>query len=125
MFLGWISVISTIGLFKNVTIFSFIVPIIILAIPIFDTIFVIVRRISDGKSILLADNKHIHYRLLEVGFSHCTTVLIIYGFSVLFGVIAILFSKGSLGVTIILTIALFLLLQSLAELLGVVDNEKK
>lgn len=126
MLLGYsISVLSTIGLFKNVTIFSFIVPIIILAIPIFDTIFVIVRRISDGKSILLADNKHIHYRLLEVGFSHRTTVLIIYGFSVLFGVIAILFSKSSLEVTIILTIALFLLLQSLAELLGVVGNEKK
>lgn len=125
MFLGYsIAVLSTIGLFKNVTIFSFIVPIIVLAIPIFDTIFVIVRRIIDGKSILLADNRHIHYRLLEVGFSHRTTVLIIYGFSTLFGLIAVLFSKGSIAITIILTIVLLLILQSLVELLGVVGNEK-
>src|SRR5690625_7212844 len=45
MFLGYsIAVISTLGLFKSVTLFSFIIPIIILAIPIFDTIFSIVRR---------------------------------------------------------------------------------
>lgn len=125
MFLGYsIAVISTLGLFKNVTIFSFILPIIILAIPIFDTLFAIVRRILDGESILLPDKKHIHYRLLEAGFSHRATVLIIYGFSALFGLIAILYSKASLVVTFILSLALLLLLQAFAELAGVIGNGK-
>lgn len=45
-FLGYcISVISLLGLYKSVTLFSFIVPIIILGVPIFDTIFAIIRRI--------------------------------------------------------------------------------
>lgn len=126
MLLGYsIAVLSTIGLFKNVTLFSFIVPIIILAIPIFDMIFVMVRRFIDGKNILIADNRHIHYRLLEAGYSHRTTVLIIYGFSALFGFIAILFSKVSVTITLILTMVLFLLLQSLTEILGIVGNRKQ
>src|SRR5699024_11986304 len=39
-----IAVISILGLFKNIAIFSFIIPIVILAVPIFDTLFAIVRR---------------------------------------------------------------------------------
>ncbi|NMA90755.1 MAG: undecaprenyl/decaprenyl-phosphate alpha-N-acetylglucosaminyl 1-phosphate transferase [Amphibacillus sp.] len=125
MFLGYsIAVISTLGLFKNVTLFSFILPIIILAIPIFDTLFSIVRRMLDGENILLPDKKHIHHRLLEAGFSHKVTVLIIYAFSALFGLIAILFSKSSLIVTVVLSIALLLILQAFAEMVGVVGNGK-
>lgn len=125
MFLGYsIAVISTLGLFKNVTIFSFIVPIIILAIPIFDTLFAMVRRMLNGESIALADKKHIHYRLLQAGFSHRATVLMIYGFAALFGLIAILFSKASLAITLVLSLALLLLLQAFAELVGVIGNGK-
>ncbi|NLJ19271.1 MraY family glycosyltransferase [Globicatella sulfidifaciens] len=125
MFLGFsIAVISTLGLFKNVTIFSFIVPIIILAIPIFDTLFSIVRRALAGENIMLPDKKHIHYRLMESGFSHRATVLIIYGFSALFGVIAILFSQVSLIMTLVLTVTVLLLLQAFAEITGVVGDGK-
>ena len=125
MFLGYsIAVISTLGLFKNVTLFSFIIPIIILAIPIFDTLFSIVRRVVAGESILKADRKHIHYRLLESGFSHRSTVLIIYGFAAIFGIIAILFSQVSLIMTLVLTITLLLLLQAFAEITGVVGDGK-
>ncbi|GAA4069291.1 MraY family glycosyltransferase [Amphibacillus indicireducens] len=125
MFLGYsIAVISTLGLFKNVTLFSFILPIIILAIPIFDTLFSIVRRMLDGENILLPDKKHIHHRLLEAGFSHRATVLIIYAFSALFGLIAILFTKSSLIVTVVLSVALLLILQAFAEMVGVIGNGK-
>lgn len=126
MFIGYsIAVISTLGLFKNVTIFSFILPVIILAVPIFDTLFVMVRRMISGESILIADKKHIHYRLLDAGFGHRTTVLIIYGFSALFGLIAILFTQASLIVTIVLSVVLLLMLQAFAEMIGVVGNGKK
>ncbi|MCZ0703681.1 UDP-GlcNAc:undecaprenyl-phosphate GlcNAc-1-phosphate transferase [Natronobacillus azotifigens] len=125
MFLGYsIAVISTLGLFKNVTLFSFIIPIIILAIPIFDTLFAIVRRIINGDNIMLPDKKHIHYQLLAAGFSHRTTVLIMYGFAALFGTIAILFSRVSTGITFLLTLALLVLLQIFAELVGVIGKGK-
>ena len=46
LFLGYcISVISLLGLYKSVTLFSFIVPVIILGVPVFDTAFAIIRRI--------------------------------------------------------------------------------
>lgn len=125
MFLGYsISILSTMGLFKNVALFSFVLPVIVLAVPIFDTLFAIVRRASSGKGIMKPDKKHIHYQLLSAGFSHRTTVLIIYVFSIVFGIIAILFTKASLSFAFILSIILLLLLQFFAELVGAVKEER-
>src|SRR5690625_4550957 len=57
-FLGYmIATISMLGLFKNVTFFSFIIPVIILAVPIFDTILAIIRRASKKENIMMPDNK--------------------------------------------------------------------
>src|SRR5690625_3449631 len=68
-FLGFmIAVISMLGLFKNIAIFSFVIPVIVLAVPIFDTLFAIIRRASNNQQIMQSDNKHIHYQLLKVGF---------------------------------------------------------
>src|SRR5699024_3000453 len=51
-FLGYmIAVVSMLGLFKNIALFSFIIPVIVLAVPIFDTLFAIVRRASNHESI--------------------------------------------------------------------------
>src|SRR5690606_37747005 len=96
-FLGYmIAAISMLGLFKNVAFFSFVVPIIVLAVPIFDTLVAIVRRAYNKENIMAADNKHMHYQLLKAGYSHRKTVLIIYLFSAVFGGLAILFSEASL-----------------------------
>src|SRR5690606_5428294 len=52
LFLGYsISIISILGLFKSVTIFSLVIPVDILAVPIFDTFFAIVRRIINDQKI--------------------------------------------------------------------------
>lgn len=125
MFLGFsIAVISTIGLFKNVTLFSFIIPVIVLAIPIFDTLFAIIRRMINGENIFLPDKKHIHYQLLSAGFSHRTTVLILYGFAASFGTIAIMFSNASMVSAFILSLALLVLLQIFGEIVGVIGKGK-
>jgi UDP-GlcNAc:undecaprenyl-phosphate/decaprenyl-phosphate GlcNAc-1-phosphate transferase len=125
-FLGYsIAVISMLGLFKNIALFSFIIPIVILAVPIFDTIYAIIRRIRNKENIMMADKKHIHYQLLEAGFSHRSTVLIIYGFSAVFGVLAILFSETSVTMSYIILFIMFLLIHVLAEIAGVVLNGKK
>lgn len=108
MFLGYIvSIIAIIG-FKNVTLTSFIVPILIMAVPIFDTTCAIVRRIVEKKPISLADKKHLHHQLLEMKFSHKKSVLIIYWIDFMFALTSIIYvlKNNTLGIVmyIILTI---------------------
>ncbi|RDW22227.1 undecaprenyl-phosphate alpha-N-acetylglucosaminyl 1-phosphate transferase [Oceanobacillus arenosus] len=125
-FLGYlIAVVSMLGLFKNVTFFSFIIPIIVLAVPIFDTLYAIVRRAFNKENIMKADNKHVHYQLIEAGYSHRKTVFILYAFSALFGIMAILFSEASTTTSLIITIVVLFLIQILAELAGVVMGGKR
>ncbi len=62
----------------------------ILGYPLIDTIRVFIIRIFKGRSPFSADRNHIHHRLLDLGFGHKKTVLIIYGFSVLLIVLALL-----------------------------------
>jgi len=125
-FLGYmIAVISILGLFKNIAILSFIIPIIVLAVPIFDTLFAIIRRITNKQKIYKPDNKHIHYQLLRAGFNHRQSVLIMYGFSLLFGVLAIAFVNSPIIVTIIVTVIIIVLIHLLAEIAGLVMNGKR
>jgi UDP-GlcNAc:undecaprenyl-phosphate GlcNAc-1-phosphate transferase len=91
MFLGFIiSIIALLG-FKNVTLTSFIVPILILAVPILDTFFAILRRIINKQPITQADKQHLHHQLLKMNFSHTTTVLIIYYIDALFAFASIVY----------------------------------
>lgn len=126
MFLGYlISVISILGLFKNVTLFSFIIPVIVLAIPIFDTLFAMVRRKISGEKLMMPDKKHLHHQLLAAGFSHRSTVLIIYAFSSAFGALAVIFSNGSLNITLYISLILLLMIHILAEIAGLVGSGKR
>ena len=91
MFLGYmIAVISLLG-FKNVTITSFVVPVLILAIPILDTFFAITRRLIKGQSPTKGDKKHIHHQLLQMTSSQVKTVLIIYLINILFSFASIVY----------------------------------
>lgn len=126
MFLGYmVAVISILGLFKNVTLFSFVIPIIVLALPIFDTLFSIVRRVINGEGIMMPDKSHIHHQLLAAGFSHRNTVLLLYAFSSTFGLLAILFSGASLGLALVISFVFIFLLHLFAELVGVVGKGKR
>lgn len=58
--------------------FSMLLPLVILAVPLGDMVGVIVVRLYRGRSPFFADNCHLHHRLLQSGFSHQATVLIIY-----------------------------------------------
>lgn len=125
-FLGYmIAVVSILGLFKNIALFSFIIPIIVLAVPIFDTLFAILRRALNKERIMMADNKHVHYQLINAGYSHRTAVLILYAFSALFGIMAVLFSEASITTSLIITFFVLILLQIFAEIAGIVMGGKK
>lgn len=56
-------------------------PLIILAIPILDTLMVMGQRVQRGVSIFAPDMSHFHHRLLDLGFGHKATVLLVYGIS--------------------------------------------
>lgn len=91
MFLGFmIAVVCLLG-FKAVTLTSLVVPMLILAIPILDTLFAIIRRIIKHKPIYEADKQHLHHQLLNKKFSQRTTVLIIYGVNILFSLASIFY----------------------------------
>lgn len=91
MFMGFIiAVIALLG-FKNVTMTSLIIPLLILAIPILDTLFAIIRRTIKGEKIYVGDTYHVHHQLLNRNFSQRTTVLIIYGINMLFAFASIVY----------------------------------
>lgn len=93
-FLGFmIAIISLLG-FKNVTFNSLVVPIVILAIPIFDTLFAILRRFLKGESIGTPDKEHFHHQLLKMKFSTRITVLIIYIIDIAFATTSVLITLG-------------------------------
>ncbi len=54
------------------------IPILLLAIPILDTLSVMVQRIGEGRSPFSADKNHIHHKLLALGFGHHEAVMAIY-----------------------------------------------
>lgn len=125
-FLGYmIAVISILGLFKNIALLGFVIPVIILAVPIFETLFSIIRRMVNKQHVMQPDNKHIHYQLLRSGLSHPQTVIVLYAFSFLFGVLAILFSEATVGVAIGVGLVIIILIHILAEFAGLVFGGRR
>ncbi|WP_121616726.1 glycosyltransferase family 4 protein [Virgibacillus halodenitrificans] len=110
MFLGYIiSLISISGLFKSLTVFSIIIPVLILGVPIFDTSFAIVRRLLKGQKPYSPDKSHLHHHLLRMGFNHRFSVYIIYTISIFFAITAVTFSKSILwGSFLILILSLLI-----------------
>jgi UDP-GlcNAc:undecaprenyl-phosphate/decaprenyl-phosphate GlcNAc-1-phosphate transferase len=79
---------------KASTAVALLVPVVALGVPIFDTLFAIVRRFLERRPIFSPDRGHLHHRLLELGLTHRRAVLILYGTSVVFTVSAIAIYLG-------------------------------
>lgn len=93
-FLGFIiSIISLLG-FKGTILTSVFIPLLILAVPILDTLFAILRRFIHHQKVSEADKLHLHHQLLGMKFSHRDTVLIIYAVNVLFAIVSIFYILG-------------------------------
>lgn len=70
-FLGFVlAVIALDGVFKQATLLSLFIPILALGVPIFDNLFVVFRRMIQGKPIYQADASQVHYRLLRAGYNN-------------------------------------------------------
>lgn len=84
--------------------------VLVMGIPIMDVAWVIVRRVWYGDSPFKADRKHLHYRLLDIGFSQKETVFILYFIAGSFGFVAIfLQSLGKLISLLILIVIMVVL----------------
>jgi UDP-GlcNAc:undecaprenyl-phosphate GlcNAc-1-phosphate transferase len=96
------------GVMKSAVAIALLVPIVILGVPILDTTFAIFRRFQKSQPVTQADKDHIHHRLLHRGFSHCQTVLIIYGWTALLGVaaLALRFASNRMKLIVFLSLAI-------------------
>ncbi len=103
-FLGFIlATVSIQGLFKFYTIISFAVPFLMLGLPLFDTCFAILRRISKGQNPMSPDRSHVHHRLIDMGFNQKQAVAILYIISAILGLSAVvLTTSGALKAMVLL-----------------------
>ncbi|MEK7765452.1 MAG: MraY family glycosyltransferase, partial [bacterium] len=82
--------ITVIGTLKTTAVFALIIPVIVVAVPVLDVAFAIVRRARRHRPIMGADGEHLHHRLLRLGWTQREVVLLVYNLSLLLGVAAIL-----------------------------------
>ena len=118
-----ISVVALFG-FKNVTMSSLIIPLFVIAIPILDTLFAILRRTIKGEKITKGDKYHIHHQLLNRNLSQRATVIIIYIIDILFATASIVYVlKDALLGYIIYGILLVIVITFVATTNVVVDKD--
>jgi UDP-GlcNAc:undecaprenyl-phosphate GlcNAc-1-phosphate transferase len=125
MFLGFtLASLAAIGLTKSAAVFSLILPILILGIPISDMLLAIIRRLMRGQNILTADREHIHHRLLDLGLTHSQTVLSIYGVNLLLGGSAVLLTFLNAGQGLIVLFMLCAVVLFLANRAGLLSRQR-
>jgi len=125
LFLGFsLATLSVLG-FKSAVAISFLVPILILGVPLSDTFLAIVRRKLNNKPISVADKGHLHHCLMEMGFNTRKTVIIIYGVAAVFGSCAMLLSQTKQWGTIVFVAILLLIVEIGVEAVGIISKSKK
>lgn len=124
LFLGFmISVLSLQGL-KNATAVAVVTPMLILGVPLTDTVVAMIRRKLNGGSMVEADRMHLHHRLLSLGLTQHAAVLVIYGIAGIFSFIALILNVSSRwGGTFLLVFSL-IGLEVLIELIGVLGENR-
>lgn len=112
LFLGYVLAVSSImGVFKGYTLLAVLVVFFAMALPIFDTLFAMLRRIAKRRPIMEADRGHLHHRLIDAGYSHKHAVVLLYGLSFVSAVIAVVIAIQDLR-AILLTVIFSLVMLS-------------
>lgn len=104
LYLGFmIASISVLGSTKGATLIVTIVPFLALGLPIFDTVFAIIRRWINGTPIMEADKGHVHHRIMNTGIGQRRTVLIMYCISAIMGMVSVMVVRREMLEALILT----------------------
>lgn len=113
IFLGYsLAVISITGTTRHISnlLITILIPVLILSVPIFDTIFVMILRKLQGRSIFEGGKDHTSHHLVTLGLSQRKTVLLLYAVSIVFGLIAILYSRLNVFIISVITFLTFIII---------------
>lgn len=102
LLLGYVlATVSVLGMFKTAAIVTFVVPVLAMAVPLSDTAFAFIRRLSRGQSPFHADRGHFHHRLLDMGLNQKQAVAVLYAVSAILGLTAVVIvSQGPLTIVV-------------------------
>ncbi|GIP19072.1 putative undecaprenyl-phosphate N-acetylglucosaminyl 1-phosphate transferase [Paenibacillus montaniterrae] len=130
LFLGFCLAMLSLISFKQITLVSFVIPLLIIGVPLSDTFFAIIRRLVNKRPIFAPDKGHLHHRLQDLGFSHRKTVLMIWGIAAIFGAMAIIQSavmkfNGANWITFAVVCIVIFFMQIGAEVIGIVDKSRR
>jgi UDP-GlcNAc:undecaprenyl-phosphate GlcNAc-1-phosphate transferase len=102
MFLGFMIASSSIVCFsKSSALVGLALPVAVLGVPVFDTLFSMLRRFLERRSIFSADRSHFHHKLIELGLTQSQAVIAIYGVTLL---------NAGLGMFMIVTPEIYVLI---------------
>jgi UDP-GlcNAc:undecaprenyl-phosphate GlcNAc-1-phosphate transferase len=83
---------------------SFFVPVFLMAIPILDTATVVISRVTRGASPFKGGRDHLSHRLMRLGNSKIISVLILWGLSLIYGILALILSNAPYEKELLITI---------------------
>jgi len=122
LFLGYcLGTLSIAGYFKSLTAMTLITPVLVLLVPIADTLWAIIRRIREGRSPFSADKLHFHHRLLSRGMNQSQTVSFIYAITALLAVSAVALANSLSFKFFLVPILLLSLCLFFAQVFGILD----
>ena len=119
-----IAFLSLLG-FKNITFFSLFFPIVILAVPFMDTLFAMIRRAKKGQPMMQADKSHLHHRLLDLGYTHRQTVLLIYSIALLFSIASVILYLSQPWGVLMMLVLILVTIELIVEFTGLIDEDYK
>jgi UDP-GlcNAc:undecaprenyl-phosphate GlcNAc-1-phosphate transferase len=91
LFLGFmLGSISVVGTLKTSAVLAFLIPVIVVALPVTDVAFALVRRYRRGNGVMAADRGHFHHRLLDLGWTQREVVLLVYVLTLILSMAALL-----------------------------------
>ena len=111
MFLGFsLASIAIVSYLKVITVLTLLISILALGVPMFDTLFAILRRKLAGNPIFKADKGHLHHQLLKLGLEQLQVMTIIYLISIFLGMIAVGINKANFKqiLLLIVNVSIFL-----------------
>lgn len=109
-FIGFMIAITALLGFKTTTLTSLIIPLVILATPLLDVFFSIIRRgLQRQNPFTTPDREHFHHQLLKMQFSTRSSLIIIYAINIMFALVSILYAVGYTDYAIALYISMMIL----------------
>src|SRR5690606_32466188 len=85
----WLAVVSLAAASKTAAATTLLLPMLVLGVPLFDTLWAVLRRTLAGKPFWSADRGHLHHRLLEKGYPVKKVLFILYSVSMILGAFAV------------------------------------